>query len=164
MEAMPSNSPESPVLRAVRRLLLLILAIGMLGTATDLVLIEHYEEAWQLSPLALIGVALIIVAILWFRATPAGVTALRIAMVLFIASGALGVLLHYNGNREFQTELDPSLTGWALFAKVVTAKAPPAMAPGAMVQLGLIGLLFTYRHPALSRPLTPDEPHHSQGA
>lgn len=161
---MPSNSPESPVLRAVRRLLLLILAIGMLGTATDLVLIEHYEEAWQMPPLALIGVALIIVAILWFRPTPTGVTALRIAMVLFIASGALGVLLHYNGNREFQTELDPSLTGWALFVKVVTAKAPPAMAPGAMVQLGLIGLVFTYRHPALGRALTPDEHHHSQGA
>jgi hypothetical protein len=164
MDAMPSNSAEGPVLRAVRRLLLLILAIGMLGTATDLVLIEHYEEVWQIVPLALIGVALVLVAILWFRPIPAGVTALRIAMVLFIASGALGVLLHYNGNREFQTELDPSLAGWALFVKVVTAKAPPAMAPGSMVQLGLIGLLFTYRHPAVSRPLAADGHHHSQGA
>lgn len=161
---MSSDSSDSPALRVVRRLLLAILAIGMLGTATDLALIEHYEEAWQLPPLVLIGVAFVMVAWLWFRPTAAGLTALRIAMVLFIASGAFGVLLHYNGNREFQTELDPSLAGWALFVKVVTAKAPPAMAPGAMVQLGLIGLLFTYRHPALSRPSTPDEHHHSQGA
>jgi hypothetical protein len=38
-----------------------------------------------------------------------------------------------------------------LFSTVMTAKAPPAMAPGAMVQLGLIGLVYCYRHPAIPR-------------
>jgi hypothetical protein len=46
-----------------------------------------------------------------------------------------------------------------LFVKVVTAKAPPALAPGVMVQLGLLGLVYTYKHPALMvqrHPLEPD--------
>jgi hypothetical protein len=31
----------------------------------------------------------------------------------------------------------------------MTAKAPPALAPAGLIQLGLLGLLYTYRHPAL---------------
>jgi hypothetical protein len=30
--------------------------------------------------------------------------------------------------------------------------ATPLLAPGIMLQLGLVGLLFTFRHPALARP------------
>ena len=29
------------------------------------------------------------------------------------------------------------------------AKVPPVLAPGVMVQLGFVGLLYAYRHPAL---------------
>ena len=79
----------------------------------------------------------------------AALTTLRIAMVLCVASGLIGVALHYSGNREFQHEIDPSLAGWELFVKVVTAKAPPALAPAVMAQLGFLGLLYTYRHPDL---------------
>ena len=84
-------------------------------------------------------------------------------MTMFVAAGDAGVLLHYNGNREFQTEMDPSLSGWPLFVKVVTAKAPPALAPGPWWQLGLLGLLYTYRHPALMAHRRAPEPN-STGA
>jgi hypothetical protein len=146
------DTREPQPLRAIRRLLLVILTLGLLGTATDLVLLGHYEDPWQTPPLVLIAVGLVLVAVLAVRDARVAVTALRITMALSIAAGGLGVYLHYSGNREFQHELDPSLGGWALFTTVMTAKAPPAMAPGAMVQLGLIGLVFTYRHPALSHP------------
>ena len=33
--------------------------------------------------------------------------------------------------------------------------ATPALAPGAMAQLGLVGLAFAYRHPLLSGPADP---------
>ena len=146
--------------RGMRGLLLLILSIGMIGTAADLLLIEHYEDGWQIPPLAMIAVALLIVLWIAARRGQAGWTAilaLRVTMVLFVLTGALGILLHYNGNRDFQIEMDPSLSGWALFVKVMTAKAPPALAPGTMAQLGLLGLVYTYRHPALnaSRPGVP---------
>ena len=60
--------------------------------------------------------------------------------------------MHYGGSREFQTEMDPALSGWVLFVKVMRAKAPPTLAPAAMVQAGLFGLLYTWRHPALVSP------------
>ena len=145
------QAEDGPLVRRLRQFVLLILAIGMIGTAVDLLLIEHYEDGWQAPPLVLIAVALVVVAVVWMRAGWIGVTALRVTMALFIASGALGVLLHYNANSEFQREVDPGLEGWPLFVKVMTAKAPPAIAPGVMVQLGLLGLLYTYRHPALQQ-------------
>ena len=60
-----------------------------------------------------------------------------------------GVWLHCRGNLEFQLDIDASQSAWTLFWKVLRAKAPPALAPGALIQLGLLGLVFTYKHPAL---------------
>ena len=76
---------------------------------------------------------------------------MRILMVLFVAAGFIGIVLHYLGNREFQLEMDPEAAGWPLFWKVVTAKSPPALAPASMVMMGLLGLIYTYQHPALRR-------------
>jgi hypothetical protein len=45
--------------------------------------------------------------------------------------------------------MDAALSGLALYQKAILAKSPPALAPGAMIQLGLIGLAYTFRHPAL---------------
>ena len=134
---------------SLRRWLLVLLAIGLIGTAVDLVLLDHYEDAWQMPPLVLTVGSLAIVLWVGLRGGAAAITTLRIAMVLCVASGLLGLALHYNGNREFQHEIDPSLAGWDLFRKVVTAKAPPALAPAVMAQLGFLGLLYTYRHPDL---------------
>jgi hypothetical protein len=46
---------------------------------------------------------------------------------------------------EFQLEMDPSLGGLDLMAKVMTSKAPPTMAPMSLAVLGLVGLASTYR-------------------
>ena len=146
-----SDPPEPQPLRAIRGLLLAILVVGLLGTATDLILLGHYEEPWQAAPLVLIAAALALIAMVAVTHSAVAVRVLQITMWLFIVTGGLGVFLHYSGNREFQHELDPSLSGWTIFTTVMTAKAPPALAPGSMVQLGLIGLVFSYRHPAFSR-------------
>ena len=145
-------------LTIVRRWLLALLAIGMIGSSVDLVLLEHYEEAWQIVPLAIMAIGLVVIVWVWARESAGAVTALRVVMLLAVATGLLGILLHYYGNREFQLEMDPGLNGWALFAKIATAKAPPALAPASMVQLGLLGLLFTYRHPALTPTSRGDRP------
>jgi hypothetical protein len=139
----------------MRWLVIGLLTFGMLGTGVDLLLLDHYEDIWQIPPLVLIVAGLVAVSAVAFRATAASVAALRWTMMLFVAAGVAGVLLHFNGNREFQREVDPSLSGWTLLVKVMTAKAPPALAPAAMIQLGLLGLLATYRHPARTRALPP---------
>ena len=146
-----TNSPERRQrdLITMRRLVLVILTAGMVGTAADLVLLGHYESVWQLAPLALIALALLVVTWLFISDGTLAVIVMRVTMIGFIAAGCAGMLLHYNGNSEFQREIDPSIAGWDLVIKVMTAKAPPALAPASMIQLGLLGLLYTYRHPAL---------------
>jgi NO-binding membrane sensor protein with MHYT domain len=130
----------------VRRMLLFILVLGLVGTGAELVLLEHYGDPWQVTPLALIGVALLVLA--WHTVTrgPASIRALQAVMTLFLAAGVVGVWLHYKGNTEFELEADPTLTGFQLF-KESLAGAMPTLAPGTMIELGLIGLVYSYRHP-----------------
>jgi hypothetical protein len=71
-------------------------------------------------------------------------------MVLFVGSGMLGVVLHYQGNEEFELEMQPALSGRTLVGKTLTG-ATPVLAPGSMSLLGVVGLAFTYRHPLLRR-------------
>lgn len=138
------------MLRKMRRALLALLVVFMLGTGLDLMLLDHHEGIWQVIPLALLAAGLVVSA--WTLGGRAGaITAMRILMVLFVAAGFLGIALHYLGNREFQLEMDPALAGWPLFVKIVTAKAPPALAPASMVMMGLLGLIYTYQHPAFGR-------------
>jgi len=130
-------------------MLLAILLLGMAGTATDLLLLGHVEDTAQWIPLALIlaGAG----ALLW-NATGGrrlSAVAVQIVMVLFMASGALGVYFHFRANVEFQLEVNQTLAGTDLLWAVLRAKAPPALAPGTMVLLGLIGLAYAYRQPAM---------------
>ena len=133
-------------LNGLRRWLGAILLIGMSGTLVELLLLRHVEDPVQLIPIALLGCGLF--AVLWHgRARSAGsATAVRLLMVLFVASGFAGVYYHFDANVEFQKETDPSLAGRALVWKALEATVPPALAPGVMLQLGLVGMAYTYRH------------------
>jgi hypothetical protein len=130
--------------------LLGIFLLGIGGVTVELALIEHIEDFWQWTPFVLFGAS--VLALLWYVASrrAAALIAFRLVMVLFLAGGAFGVYLHYAGNVEFEREMAPELLGWGLF-RVAATGATPALAPGVMVQLGLIGLAFTLRHPALRR-------------
>ena len=137
-------------MRTLRRALLALLVVFMVGTAADLMLLDHHEGIWQLVPLVLVALGVVCAA--WSsRGGSSALTAMRILMVLFVAAGFMGMVLHFLGNREFQHEMDPALAGWPLIVKVMTSKAPPALAPASMIQMGLLGLLYTYQHPALRR-------------
>jgi hypothetical protein len=150
------NEPiEAPGLRIMRRLMLLLLAAAMIGTAADLMLLDHHEDFWQMVPLGVIALGVVSVVLSAVKGGVGAVMLMRVTMALFICSGCVGMGLHYSGNSEFQLEMDPSLRGWSLFVKSMTAKAPPALAPAAMIQMGLLGLLYTYKHPAF-QPGTPN--------
>jgi hypothetical protein len=133
----------------VRGMVLGILVLGMAGTAGELVLLQHYEDGWQIVPLALVALAFAV--LVWHAATrgAASVRGLQAVMTLFVFSGAIGMGLHYSANAEFELEMDSSLAGARLFRESLSG-ATPALAPGTMVQLGLLGLVYTYRHPRLS--------------
>jgi hypothetical protein len=152
-----SEAPESITLASVRRILLAVLMLGMAGTTTELLLLKHDEGAIQLVPLALIGAGYVI--ILWHLIDRGRVSvrSLQVLMILFVASSIAGIVFHYRANVEFQLETDPALRGATLAWKVLQAKTPPALAPGVMAQLGLIGLTYAYRHPALARAGAPGD-------
>jgi hypothetical protein len=86
------------------------------------------------------------------RRSAASLRAFQLILLGFVASGFAGIYFHYRGSAEFKLESNPSVRGWKLFREAVRNKAPPLLAPGAMIQLGLIGLAFAHRHPALARP------------
>src|ERR1041385_163676 len=134
----------------VRRILLGILVLGLAGTEVELLLLGHYDGFWQIVPLVLIGVAVLVLA--WYGVTRsrASIRALQVMMGIFLLSGGAGVLLHYRGNVEFELERMPSLSGLGLFWQAIRG-ATPTLAPGTMLQLGLVGLAYTYRHPSLRR-------------
>ena len=146
----PAPLPESTALRTVRRILLAGLWLGTIGTAVELLLLEHYEEWRQLIPLGLLAAGLL--ALFWHAvhrsATPLRV--LQVLMLMFVIAGATGLVLHYRGNAEFELEMYPSKAGWELFRESMMG-ATPALAPGTMIQLALIGLTYSYRHPLLRR-------------
>ena len=135
-------------LRVIRRILLVALVLGLIGVGIELLLLEHFEDVAQWVPLALIAMALLV--LVWHaidrRSTP--VRALQLLMLVFMAAGAIGLTLHYQGNVEFELEMYPSRSGFELFREAMMG-ATPALAPGTMIQLGLIGLAYSYKHPRL---------------
>lgn len=137
-------------LDVVRRILLVTLVLGLIGTGLELLLLEHFEDWRQMIPLVLIAAALLV--LLWHAAQrgPAPVQVLQILMLVFVLAGVLGLTMHYRGNAEFEREMYPDVAGMELFRESMMG-ATPALAPGTMIQLALIGLAYAYRHPRLSR-------------
>ena len=139
---------ERGTLGTLRRILIATLAVGIAGTATELLLLEHYEGWQQLLPVVLLGLALPACAWIAVRPSAASVRMLQILMAVFLLSGALGVVFHYQGNVEFELEMYPTMAGAELFRATMTG-ATPVLAPGTLVLLGMVGFACTYRHPRL---------------
>lgn len=129
----------------IRRMLLGLLAFGLAGTTSEMWFIGHYEDWWQVVPLAVMGTSAIVMAWLVVSWSPRAARAFRLCMLLLMISGATGSVLHFRANMEFQLEMDPSIGGTALVSKVLHAKTPPALAPGNMALLGLLGLVGVWR-------------------
>lgn len=134
----------------IRRFLLWIVLAGIVGLGVELVLLEHFDETLQWIPLVLLVAGLAAAVALALRASRATVRALQAVSVLYIAAGTLGFWLHFDGNMEFEREDDPSAPTAVLVRRAIFG-ATPLLAPGALAQLGLIGLCIGYRHPALRR-------------
>jgi hypothetical protein len=128
--------------RRLRILLLALFLFTLLGAAAELLLTSH-TEGWQLVPLILMMLS--VAALGWFAIVrnKAGLRLFQGIMVCCIISGAAGVLLHFNSNEEFALEVYHGLAGLDLLWKSVKGAAP-ILAPGIMVQLGVIGLVYAY--------------------
>ena len=140
---------EPRALAFVRRCLLALLTLGTIGMSVELWLVGHFGNSNQLIPLAIAGMGLASIVAVAVRPRTLTLRALQFTMLCYAGAGVIGISLHYQANVATQHEADPALAGWELFWRVVQTAAPPALAPGILVQLALLGLLFTVRHPAL---------------
>ena len=119
---------EAEPLKSLRRGMLGLVGLGTVGVCVELVVLEHYTDWNQLIPLVVAGMGLL--AAIWITLVP-GLTALRawqFTMLLFVGTGITGITMHYDVVSE--------------------TVHPPLLAPGLFAQLGLLGLLYTFRHPS----------------
>ena len=137
-------SSADQVVERLRHWVLFILVLGLIGTVTELIFLEHYEQTLQFVPLDLMAVAVTVLVWHVLRPNAASLRALQIVMGLFVVAGFIGMAAHFRGSAEYQLELNPDISKWDLLKKILHAKAPPLLAPGMMIQLGLLGLAYAY--------------------
>jgi uncharacterized membrane protein len=139
-----ADNVQADRIELLRRWILGVLVLGLLGTVTELVLLEHYEQPLQFVPLVLIVAAVAVLVWEFRRHDTASRRAVQIVMALFVLAGFVGFVAHFYGSAEYQLELNPEMSNWELMEKVLRAKAPPLLAPGMMLQLGLLGLAYMF--------------------
>lgn len=117
-----------------------------MGLIVELLLIEHTETSIHWIPLVVLIAGL--ASCIWLAARPgtASLRAFQALMAIFVISGLAGLYFHYVGNVEFALERDSALSGATLAWKALRG-ATPALAPGALALLGLLGLAYTYTRP-----------------
>lgn len=151
----PTPAPRRPgdadATSRYRLLILALILVGAAGLLAELILIGHYDDVWQWAPLTALGAAIVTGAAVAWRPARLSLRAFQAVMAACVLFGAIGVVLHLKGNLEFELESAPDLAGWPLYAATIRG-ATPALAPGALTQLGLLGLLYCFRHPAGTRP------------
>lgn len=141
---------EPAALAGLRRILLAVVLVGIVGLGAELLLLEHYDGVWQWVPIVALAIGLLLGVAVGVRPGRGVLLAFRAVMAAFLVAGAVGVYLHLAGNAEFERESDPAIRGTALLWEALRG-ATPSLAPGALAQLGLVGLALSYRHPALRR-------------
>ena len=147
----------------LRRGVLALAALGLAGTAVELIFLRHWSSAisaivWP--ALAALAVAFALL-VLMRGATRRGVHAARILAGIVVLIAGLGIYFHVAQNlaagpRDRHTAATWSekslLEQWWLAIDGRVGEAP-TLAPGALAEISLALLLATVRHPALSTPV-----------
>ena len=107
-----------------------------LGLIIELMLIGHYESFWQYLPLVSLILGLISV-----RFNSSSLHLVKFIYILIILTGLLGVFLHLKNNWEFELEMYADISMIELIRRSFTG-AVPALAPGSLVPIGLMGFLL----------------------
>ena len=141
----------------LRLAILVLFVVASLGMLAELLLLAHTDGALQLIPVLLLGLGLVAAGWVGVARSRASILALRWTGVVQLLAGVTGLVLHYRSNVEFELEMQPDARGAGLIWAALTG-AIPALAPGAMIQLGLLGFLYALAHPALSGSILPPSP------
>lgn len=134
--------------RTFRWIVVGLFYFGFAGTTAELWLLDHTDSFAQLAPFLVLFAAAGAMAWALIRPGHWSLRATQAATLAVAIVGAIGVYLHFMGNVAFELEMDPDNGGLTLVREALKG-ATPLLAPGLMIQLGLLGLAYTYRHPKL---------------
>jgi hypothetical protein len=150
------SEPGTSAAELLRKGLIALVGLGIVGTVMELLFLRHWGSAGQAIVWPALGFLAAGLATLAMRPSPRSIWAAR-AIALGVAAIALvGVGFHVSENlmagpldRDFAAvwaSMSPLEQWW----QAVTGRVGPAptVAPGVLLQLGLGLLLATVRHPA----------------
>jgi hypothetical protein len=148
-----TNSSRTESTSLLRPLILVIMGIGTLGILGELLLLEHYKFDSQWIAVMLTLLTGVCTVILGFNPNARVMRVVQLALLLVVLGSAFGVLEHVKTNYD-RMENGSNVSSLSPIWQALKGRAP-ALAPGALAQLGLLGLLFMYKHPNLERrPMT----------
>lgn len=153
--AAPVSGRSASEAGSLRALLLGLVGLGAAGLVVELALLEHWEELPQYAPFLVLAPALAAAAVLWRRPGRGTLRAFQGVMALAVLAGMAGIGFHFQSNWAFEREIVPEASTAERLWETIHG-ATPLLAPGSLVQLGLVGLALTYGHPAAR--IEPDEP------
>ena len=146
------SAGADPRAGAIRQALLGLVLLGALGLTVELVTLEHTASTTQWLPIAALLAAAGTAVALWLAPGQRTVRLHRAVLLLLLVLGAVGLVLHFRGNVLFELEIEPETGGITLLLRALYG-ATPALAPGALIELSLLGLVQTWGHPALAKSL-----------
>lgn len=151
------TATEAGEARSLRFALLGLAALGLAGTAIELVLERHWDGAIQLIPWPFLATGLAALALLLAAPSRSTVLVARVLATALFVGAAVGIWRHVAANYDAgfldfrYAERWPTMSGldrwWHAATK--TVGPAPVLAPGVLAQVGLCLLFATIRHPAL---------------
>lgn len=138
MERISNYLPDSKAIAGWTAFIILFMSFW---TFVELLFLSHYEDRWQIFPLAVLASVFVLTVIVWLKNSRRIQRIFLLLLGVCIISGLLGVYFHLAANVEFEAELRPSQSSLTTFLKSFHG-ALPALAPGSMIVLGLIGFLY----------------------
>jgi hypothetical protein len=137
-------SLEHPSAQTLRRFALALSFLGVVTTPIELALMHHYKDKDQIMPFVFLGLAAIGVGAAWFRPNARVLRGVRVLMILVVLGSGIGMMEHLKANYRDATRGG----GNPNWIEDVFGGFAPLLAPGILAQVGLLGLAFTYKHPA----------------
>ncbi|MCW2876741.1 MAG: hypothetical protein JWQ95_841 [Sphaerisporangium sp.] len=136
----------------VRRALLALTAIGILGAAFELATEQHWKSVEQLTPWVALALLAAGVPLLLFRDSFNLIVAVRLIAVVVLLASVFGIYAHIAANydagaldQRYSATWDslPALSRW-WYALTKTVGPAPPLAPGMLGQSALLLLLATF--------------------
>jgi len=137
---------DAHILRGVRLLILLAISAALIVTEAELLFVGHTGgNNGQVIAVVLVGLGLTVTCHAILRNTPS-IVVFRFTMYLFLIFGIDGFLTHYHWAVQAALKSQPTLAGMPLLYATLSGKIP-LLAPGMLLEIGLLGLIYTFQHP-----------------